>query len=329
MGLVDLASIAPLLTCPRCGSGLVETGGTFRCSSGSCVFRTPGAFPVLGRWPVFVDFERSVLQRSELQASPDAPHSGSQRWSIDRLPERAQPWWNPPNRVAARNIELLLSILPGPSPLVLVIGGGTIGNGVEAIYADRRIRVVAFDIYGSPMTQFIADAHQIPLASESVDAVLIQAVLEHVLEPSQVVREIHRVLRRGGLVYAETPFLQQVHAGPYDFVRYTSSGHRYLFRAFEEIAAGPVAGPGTQLLWSIDHITRGLLRSELIGKLARGLLFWLRYLDRLVPTAFASDGASAHYFLGRRADRELTPREIVSYYRGAQQVSKGPARVGP
>jgi hypothetical protein len=57
-----------------------------------------------------------------------------------------------------------------------------------------------------------------------------------------------------------------VHAGPYDFVRYTSSGHRYLFRAFEEIAAGPVAGPGTQLLWSIDHIVRGLLRSELAGK---------------------------------------------------------------
>jgi hypothetical protein len=101
-------------------------------------------------------------------------------------------------------------------------------------------------------------------------------------------------------------------------VRYTSSGHRYLFRAFEEIAAGPVAGPGTQLLWSVDHIVRGLLRSELAGKLARVLFFWLRYLDRLTPTAFAMDNASAYYFLGRRADDELTPREIVNYYRGAQ-----------
>jgi ubiquinone/menaquinone biosynthesis C-methylase UbiE len=211
-----------------------------------------------------------------------------------------------------------LSLLSGPSPLVLVIGGGTIGNGVEALYADRRIRIIGFDIYGSPMTQFIADAHQIPLASDSVDAVVIQAVLEHVLDPGQVVREIHRVLRRDGLVYAETPFLQQVHAGPYDFVRYTSSGHRYLFRAFEEIAAGPVAGPGTQLLWSVEHMVRGLLRSELAGKLARALLFWLRSLDRLVPPAFAMDNASGYYFLGRRADRELTPSEIVSYYRGAQ-----------
>jgi SAM-dependent methyltransferase len=202
---------------------------------------------------------------------------------------------------------------------VVVIGGGTIGNGVGAIYTDPRVRVVGFDVYGSRFTQSIGDAHQIPLASESVDAVLIQAVLEHVLDPAQVVREIRRVLRPGGLVYAETPFLQQVHAGPYDFVRYTSSGHRYLFRNFEEISAGPVAGPGTQLLWSIDHIVRGLLRSELAGKLARAVLFWLRYLDGLVPTAFAMDSASAYYFLGRRAERELTVREIVSYYRGAQR----------
>ena len=221
--------------------------------------------------------------------------------------------------MAAKNVELLLSLLPGPSPLVLVVGGGTVGNGVEAIYSDRRIRVVAFDIYFSPLTQFVADAHRIPLATESVDAVVIQAVLEHVLHPDQVVSEIRRVLRPDGLVYAETPFLQQVHAGAYDFVRYTSSGHRFLFRAFEEIASGPVAGPGTQLLWSVDHVVRGLLRSELAGKLARALFFWLRYLDRLIPTAFALDNASAYYFLGRRADRELTSREIVTYYRGAQR----------
>lgn len=319
MGLVDLASVESLLTCPRCGCGVIETSATFRCSSPSCLFSTPGAFPVLGHWPVLVDFERSILQLRELQTSPDTPHSGS-RWSVDRVPAWARSVWSPPNKVAARNVELLLALLPGPSPLVLVVGGGTLGNGVGAIYTDRRIRVVGFDIYGSPLTQFIADAHQIPLANESVDAVVIQAVLEHVLDPREVVGEIRRVLRPGGLVYAETPFLQQVHAGPYDFIRFTSSGHRYLFRAFEEIASGPVAGPGTQLLWSVDHIVRGLLRSELAGKLARALFFWLRYVDRLIPTTFAMDNASAYYFLGRRTDGALTSREIVSYYRGAQRT---------
>jgi len=213
----------------------------------------------------------------------------------------------------------MLAMLSKPEPLVVVIGGATMGNGVEALYDRDAPGVVGFDITPSPLVQFVADAHHIPMASETVDAVVVQAVLEHLLDPNQVVREIHRVLRPDGLVYAETPFLQQVHAGPYDFVRFTSSGHRYLFRAFEELDAGPVAGPGTQLLWSIDHLVRGLLRSQLAGKFARALFSWLRYLDRLTPSAYAMDNASAYYFMGRRSCRELVPGDIVAYYRGAQR----------
>jgi SAM-dependent methyltransferase len=320
--LVDLGSVASLLICPRCGSSLTETGGSFRCSSPACAFGRGDAFPTVGGYPAIIDFEQSIVQRGDLERTLQAGSSPRTppRWSVDRLPPWLRSWWKPPNRVAAKNIERLLSLLSAPSPLVLVIGGGTMGNGVEALYAQRGVRVLAFDIYRSPLTQFVADAHRIPLADESVDAVLIQAVLEHVLDPGQVVNEIERVLARGGLVYAETPFLQQVHAGPYDFVRFTSSGHRYLFRAFEELSAGPVAGPGTQLLWSVDHLTRGVLRSQLLGKLVRGLFFWLRFLDRLVPEKFVMDDASAYYFLGRRSDQALAPHEIVEYYRGAQRT---------
>jgi hypothetical protein len=158
--------------------------------------------------------------------------------------------------------------------------------------------------------------------------VIVQAVLEHVVDPERVVGEIWRVLRQDGLVYAETPFLQQVHAGAYDFFRFTSSGHRYLFRRFTELAAGPVAGPGTQLLWSVDHLVRGLTRSELAGKVARGVCFWLRYLDRAIPEAYAMDDASAYYFLGRRAETELAPAELVEYYRGAQRSATQLTRRG-
>jgi ubiquinone/menaquinone biosynthesis C-methylase UbiE len=314
MGLMHLADLAPLLACPRCRCRVVEEEEGFRCSSDSCVFNAPSSFPLIERWPVLADFERSILEPAELRGSVTGD---LHRWSIDRVPRRLRPCVKPRNRVAARNVETLLELLRGPAPLILVIGGGVIGNGVQEIYADRRTRVVAFDIYGTPLVQFIADAHQIPLASESVDAVLVQAVLQQVLDPGQVVGEIHRVLRPFGLVYAETPFLQPVLGGPYDFKRYTSSGHRHLFRAFEEVAAGPVAGPGAQMLTSVDHLVRGLLRSELAGKLARLPFFWLRYLDRLVPTSFAMDNASAYYFLGRRSERELSPNEIVAYYRGA------------
>jgi SAM-dependent methyltransferase len=324
MGLITLADVEPLFVCARCNSSLVRSAAGWRCGSRECPLRAPDAFPLAGRWPALVDFERSILESSRLLATHGRGDPGRRRWPLERVPPRIRSWWKPRNTVAVRNVEALLHLLPGNAPLLLVIGGGTVGNGVEAVYADTRVRVVAFDIYGSPLTQFIADAHQIPLADQSVDAVLIQAVLEHVLEPSRVVAEIHRVLRPDGLVYAETPFLQPVHAGPYDFVRYTASGHRYLFRAFQEIAAGPVAGPGAQLLTSVDHIIRGLLRSELAGKLARAAFFWLRHLDRLIPAAYAIDDASAYFFLGRRSERDLTPHAIIGYYRGAQRSDRTP-----
>jgi SAM-dependent methyltransferase len=323
MGLISLADVEPLFVCARCHSGLVRSAAGWRCGSRECPLHAPDAFPLAGRWPTLVDFERSILESSQLLATHGRGDPG-RRWPLQRLPPRIRSWWKPRNAVAVRNVAALLHLLSGNAPLLLVIGGGTVGNGVEAVYADTRVRVLAFDIYGSPLTQFIADAHQIPLADQSVDAVLIQAVLEHVLEPSRVVAEIHRVLRPGGLVYAETPFLQPVHAGPYDFIRYTASGHRYLFRAFQEIAAGPVAGPGAQLLTSVDHIVRGLLRSELAGKLARAAFFWLRHLDRLIPAAYAMDDASAYFFLGRRSERDLSPHAIIGYYRGAQRPTSTP-----
>jgi ubiquinone/menaquinone biosynthesis C-methylase UbiE len=318
VGQATLESVEPILACPRCRSGLVrEAGGGFRCRSESCALSRPGSFPDAGGQPVLVDFDDSVLDRADVGARAAAPLV-SHRWGLDRLPRGLQRVWKPYNAVAARNVDLLLAEVGRPAT-VLVVGGGTRGNGVERIYSEERVHTIGFDVYRSALTQFLADAHRIPLADGTVDAVVVQAVLEHVLDPGRVVAEIRRVLRAGGLVYAETPFLQQVHAGAYDFTRFTSSGHRYLFRGFDEIASGPIAGPGTQMLWSVDHLVRGVARSELAGKLARALFFPLRYLDAVVPEAYAMDNAAAYFFVGRRGDRELTPQEIVSYYRGAQR----------
>ncbi|MET9734058.1 class I SAM-dependent methyltransferase [Streptomyces sp. NPDC006458] len=311
MPLAALHDLRRLLVCPRCRAELAMEPDGFRCTAADCAHHRDGAFPLAGRWPVLVDFERSVVNL-------DAVTTQGAGGRAERLPAPLRRLVKPPNRVAARNVELLLRALPGPAPRLLVVGGATVGNGIGAVYRDPRLEVIGFDIVGSPFTQFVADAHQIPLPSACVDAVVVQAVLEHVLDPPGVVAEIHRVLRQDGLVYAETPFLQQVHAGAHDFTRYTASGHRHLFGRFEELGAGAVAGPGTQLLWSVDHVVRSLTRSPTAGRGVRALLFWLRALDRLAPPDFAQDDASALYFLGRRRERGMPPEEVIRYYRGAQ-----------
>jgi 2-polyprenyl-3-methyl-5-hydroxy-6-metoxy-1,4-benzoquinol methylase len=66
--------------------------------------------------------------------------------------------------------------------------------------------------------------HHIPVASDYFDAILCIAVLEHVENPEEVVPELHRVLKPGGHLVLEVPFLQPEHKVPTDFQRYTRDG---------------------------------------------------------------------------------------------------------
>ncbi len=148
----------------------------------------------------------------------------------------------------------------------------------------------------------------------------MQAVLEHVLDPALVADEVYRVLKDGGVVYAETPFMQQVHEGAYDFQRFTITGHRWLFRRFEQIDIGPLKGPGITLAWSLKYFFWALTRSRRIGSLVFiPSFFVLQVLDRLIPAKYRWDGASGGYFLGRKTPGfKLRARDIVDLYGGLQ-----------
>jgi hypothetical protein len=50
--------------------------------------------------------------------------------------------------------------------------------------------------------------------------------------------------------------------------------------------------------------------------------------DHMIPDAYASDGASGCYFLGRKSNREISVAEIIGFYRGNQQSRRSPATNG-
>lgn len=81
----------------------------------------------------------------------------------------------------------------------------------------------------------VGDIHALPLADNSVDAIICIAVLEHVEDPLLALREIHRVLKPGGYCFLYVPFLFYYHAeiGYYqDFWRFTEDGVRNLGKNF-------------------------------------------------------------------------------------------------
>ncbi|HVE48920.1 MAG TPA: class I SAM-dependent methyltransferase [Casimicrobiaceae bacterium] len=319
--LLALDDFADRLRCPQSGATLTRAQHDGQevwtaNQSGAAV-----QYPTIDGRPALVDFAHSVIDRDTALRS----HGESLIARRDgRFAGAARRLMSGGNEVATAHCGDMIERLhaqssEGGAPVVLIVGGGTRGAGAGALYDDPRIGVIAFDIYATPLVQFIADAHAIPLADRSVDAVWVQAVLEHVLDPSRVVEEIHRVLKPAGIVYAETPFMQQVHEGAFDFHRFSPSAHRWLFRAFDAIDQGTVAGPGTVLLWSWRYFIGGLTRSRLAGALAAAPFFWLRYFDRAIGARHAADGASCVFFYGRKSDRLLTVPELVSTYPGAQR----------
>jgi SAM-dependent methyltransferase len=307
-----------LIICPRCAVPVREEAGGWYCSNEVCPYCT-GPFPVVSGMPALVDFEKSVLDEGRLVANDGAPDVQRTR---TRLKGLVLSLITTKNRAAAVTVGHMLRMLraestdSSPKPRVLVVGGGTVGSGLEGLYVDNSIELIAFDIYASPFVQFIGDGHSIPLADASVDGVVVQAVLEHVLEPWLVAEEIHRVLRLGGLVYADTPFMQPVHEGPYDFTRFTDSGHRYLFRKFERIDSGATRGAGTTLLSAIEHFARSLTRSSKVGVLTRLLFMWLVPLDALLDPKRSLDAASGVFFLGRKTTSAISRAEAITYYQG-------------
>lgn len=272
------------------GESLVSSSGrSYRLEQG-CPVLLPSAGLELGGWR-FPPIDSRDAQRPKPQSRG---RGFAKRWKRVFEPAGRR-------HVAVERFREAL-VGDGAQPLLLVVGGATEGEGLAEVARSESIGIVAFDIYPTRETTFVADAHRIPLADGSVDGVIVQAVLEHVYRPDIVVAEIERVLRPGGLVYAETPFLQPVHEGAFDFTRFTVSGHRLLFSGFEQLSSGPIGGPGAMLNLACRGLSGGMARSPVVAKLAYAITLPCRLLDRLVDERWRRDFAIGAYFLGRRRE---------------------------
>lgn len=219
-----------------------------------------------------------------------------------------------------RNCEAFVAEvkLLSAQPKILVIGAGEKGSATDALWTDKDLTIHGADVYHSPSVDIVCDGHYLPFASGQYHGVWIQAVLEHVVDPTLVVSEIHRVLAEGGIVYAETPFMQQVHEGAYDFTRYSVLGHRYLFRDFALLDMGGLNGTEVVLSWSLRYFAWALTRSRKIGgavALLSGAL--LRPFGYLTSKESLFDAASGVFFLGRKSDRvEVSHKSLITLYKG-------------
>lgn len=303
------------LICPICKDKLFQNGIRLECNI-DCLYKKDipqiyGKYILIDPEKSIIDFDNLLKVEAQSPIKRNLKNHNLKRDIKDIL------WGNA--KKSKDNFKFIsekLSIIS--KPYILIVGGGTIGDGMDDLYKEHIDNICSFDVFYSDSIDIIADGHQIPFADGVFDLVIIQAVLEHVLEPKIVVEEIYRVLKSDGIVYAETPFLQQVHEGAYDYTRFTELGHINLFNHFKVLKSGYLNGLGTSLLWSIDYISRGVFRSKTIGKMFKILFFWVRFLDYLIPSGNNIDGACGLYYIGEKSEKKLKPKEILKFYKGAQ-----------
>jgi SAM-dependent methyltransferase len=210
----------------------------------------------------------------------------------------------------------LLPKLAPPSPtfntsvlikkMVRTIGAG--GRILDLGCGSRKLggNVVKFDLIRGANVDIVGDAHLLPFKHQSFDAVIITAVLEHVKDPTSIVLEIYRVLKNGGLVYAEVPFIEGYHEDPVDYRRFTIIGLSDLFIKFEERDKGVCAGPSSSLNWILREYFAILSNNEYISLILKFIVAWLifplKYLDLiLAKRKNAHRIAAGVYFLGKKS----------------------------
>lgn len=298
-----------ILCCPICGNG-VTLDRELKCLNKECA----SVFPVVDGIPVLLNGEKSIFSAEDFINHKNT-YYGSKNNSLTRILFNIAPKISA-NIKAKENFRKLADLLLEMSlnPKVLVLGGSMAGAGMAEFLSNPSIEFLETDVSFGPRTMAIVDAHCIPFKDNSFQCVVIQAVLEHVIDPYMCVKEIHRVLKREGIVYAETAFMQQVHGGKFDFTRFTYLGHRRLFAQFLEIDSGAVCGTGMALAWAYQYFLMSLIKSstfQIIARLfARLTAFWLKYFDYLtIDNPCTLEGASGYYFFGQKSKQSLEDSE--------------------
>jgi SAM-dependent methyltransferase/uncharacterized protein YbaR (Trm112 family) len=306
------------INCPICHSSLDYHYQNYQCQNYSC----QTTYPIIDGVPILINENVSIFTIEDYLNYRGTYFDLKSENKIKKFIRQNLPDIDI-NIKAKENYQKLEEILLSRSqnPVVLILGGSVLGNGIESIINNPKIEFVESDVSFGGRTKLIFDAHSMPFADKSFDAVIVQAVLEHVVDPWCCVEEIFRVLKDDGLVYAETPFMQQVHGGCYDFTRFTYLGHRRLFRKFEEICSGAGCGPSMALAWSYKYFLFSFSCSKLWRKIiewvVRLTIFPLKYLDYLLIDKNGTlDAASGYYFLGKKSEYILSDKELIKLYKG-------------
>lgn len=148
-----------------------------------------------------------------------------------------------------------------------------LGCGLVPLYGEYSSHVSSVVTADWPMSHhpqpytdvFLDLGNSLPLGDSTFDTVILSDVLEHVPRPEYLWSEVCRLLRAGGKIIGNTPFLYPIHEEPHDFFRYTEYGIRNSVDFAGMRLEGLVAVGGYVDLMG-DLLAKGLAQGGAIGR---------------------------------------------------------------
>ncbi|WP_189676201.1 methyltransferase domain-containing protein [Sphingomonas glacialis] len=132
----------------------------------------------------------------------------------------------------------------GPDAVIVDVGGG------RRQLADPRYINLEYSPFEEP--DIFGDATALPFKSGSIDFIYTAAVLEHVRDPLQMGREIHRVLKSGASLIANSAFMQPVHSEGQHFFNLTPYGIDLTFAMFRNRKVWWDTGFASTIRWFVE-----------------------------------------------------------------------------
>ena len=126
--------------------------------------------------------------------------------------------YQPERVLLEEQIRRLAPKVPGK---VLDVGGG---DGRRYRHHFDSEDFTSVDIDPKTFPDIVASCENLPFSEGTFDTVLCSQMLEHVLDPRKCLEEIYRVLKSGGKLLVTVPQLNELHAEPNDFWRFTNYG---------------------------------------------------------------------------------------------------------
>jgi SAM-dependent methyltransferase len=181
----------------------------------------------------------------------------------------------------------------GLSGKILDIGSGK--SEYKKLF-DPNSEVFTTDIDPGSGAAYIFDANKrFPIKNNTFDNVFCLNLIEHLTEPENCIKEIHRVLKTGGGCYASIPFLFPHHSSKVskDCVRYTNTGAEYIFKkaGFRQVKVKQLGGRFSVLL----EITAQSLPLP-VGRMLRAIFHKPSiFLDERVLSSFEKEMGKRFY----------------------------------